>query len=102
MTGLLLLSTSASKVASVTALVAPICDHTFRVWSSIRVDGLGFLGREPALGVDRRRAAAARRGDRLTVGVVDDIAGGEDTLDGSLRGAPVDQEVALGIGRQLS
>ena len=50
---------------------------------------------EEALGVEGRRAAGAGRGDGLTVGVVDEVAGGEDApkVGG---GAPgLDEDVAL-------
>src|SRR3990172_1669018 len=48
---------------------------------------------EPPLRIDRRLAAGARRGDRLPVALVEDIAGDEDALHGALR-VVLDLEVA--------
>src|ERR1700728_4857615 len=100
MTGLLLLRTSASKVSSVTALVAPICDHTFRVRSVLlRVRG-GMLG-QPPLRVDCGRAPAAGRGDVLPVHVVNHVTAGEDAFDRGPGGPALDLQVAVGVGGQL-
>src|SRR5690348_476456 len=65
-TGLSLLRTSVSNVASVTA---------FTVRSLLLVVG------QPALGVERGGTAGAGRGDGLAVGVVDDVAGREHAVD---------------------
>ena len=40
---------------------------------------------QPPLRVQRRLAAHPRRGDRLTVGGIRDVAGGEDALDTRVR-----------------
>src|SRR5260221_1640240 len=54
------------------------------------------LGLEPALSVDRGHAAVARRGDRLAIAMVMDVAGDEHAID--LRaGVVVGHEVALGV-----
>lgn len=42
---------------------------------------LPLLGFDPPLGVERRHAPRARRGDRLTVDVILHVPGSEDTLD---------------------
>src|SRR5258708_1912081 len=62
----------------------------------------GFLAGQPALGVERGRAAGAGGGDGLPVGAVDDVAGREDALDGGTRRRLVDQQVAVGVGGELS
>src|SRR5580704_969942 len=103
MTGLSLFRTSSSKFCSVTTLVAPTPItplSLFRVFCRLRSSV--FLAGQPALGVQRRGAASAGRGDRLPVGVVDDIAAGEDALDGGPGGRLVDQEIPLRVGRELS
>src|SRR5690242_10158803 len=58
--------------------------------------------REEALGVDRRRAAGARGGDRLPVARVGDVAGGEDALDVGARRRAFDDEVTDLVHRQLA
>src|SRR5512133_3622002 len=113
MTGLSFFRTSVSKVSSVTTLVAPTCDHTPLTCDSIvaarralclggvRVaqrSRSGFLAGQPALSVERGRAAGAGGGDGLPVGAVDDVAGREDALDGGARRRLVDQQVAVGVG----
>src|SRR3954469_9426556 len=100
-TGLSLCSTSLANVASVTVLVlAPTGAPRRRVRSCSsrtgsyddlchrptgrragQVRGVLLERGQPALGVERRSAAAAGRGDRLPVGVVDEVAGGEDAGD---------------------
>ncbi len=50
---------------------------------------------EPTLGVDRGGTTTSRRGDGLPVGVVDEIACGEDAFDGSGGGAALHLNVAL-------
>ena len=54
------------------------------------------MGEEP-FGVERRGAAGAGRGDRLAVGVVDEVAAGEDAGDVGAGGAALDEHVALGV-----
>ena len=54
------------------------------------------MGEEP-FGVQGRGAAGAGRGDRLAVGVVDEVAAGEDARDVGAGGAALDQHVALGV-----
>src|SRR5512133_3625168 len=46
-----------------------------------RGPGVVAVGLQPALGVDRGRAAGAGGGHRLPVGVVDDVAGREHAVD---------------------
>ncbi len=47
------------------------------------------------LDVDGRDTAGTGGGDGLAVGRVDDVAGGEDTLDAGLRGPALDGDGAL-------
>jgi hypothetical protein len=54
-------------------------------------------GRDEALGVERSRAAGAGRGDRLSVGVVDQVAAGEDAGLVGLGGGVCHQDVSLGV-----
>src|SRR5215204_3014651 len=74
--------------------------------------GLGHLGRvagrqlvvqrrEVALRVESGGAAGAGRGDRLPVGVVDDVTAGEDAGQVGLGGRGVDQDVALVVAADL-
>src|SRR5690606_12861230 len=60
--------------------------------------GLG----EESLGIERRHAAHARRGDRLAVDFVGDVAGGENPGDRRQRGTRRDLEITVGIERQLA
>src|SRR6202167_4287241 len=99
MTGLSLFRTSSSKVWSVTTLVAPTPSHPLTRFLSYVISV--FPAGQPALGVQRRGAAGAGRGDRLPVGVVDHVAAGEDALDGGPRGRLVDQQITLGVGGEL-
>src|SRR5450756_573468 len=87
MTGLLFWRTSSSQLSSVTALVAPIV-ITPSVLNSALLSSSGRVLSEPALGVDRRGASAARRGDVLAGRVVHHVAAGEDALNGG-PGGPV-------------
>src|SRR5260370_41869913 len=83
MTGLEFLRTCASKVSSVTTLVAPTVDHTFPVGLALCGDstaGSGLLRRQPALGVDRRGASGARGGNGLPVGTVHHVGAREHAL----------------------
>src|SRR5439155_24081095 len=104
MTGLSFFRTSTSKVSSVTTLVAPTCDHipltcdsiiaaqralclprSSRCEDSPRLRSVrpaqrsrsGFLAGQPALSVERGRAAGAGGGDGLPGGAGDDVAGRE-------------------------
>src|SRR2546430_9444873 len=104
MTGLSFFRTSTWKVSSVTTLVVPTCDHTPLTCDSIiaaQRSRSGFLAGQPALSVERGRAAGAGGGDSLPVGAVDDVAGREDALDGGARRRLVDQQVAVGVGGEL-
>ena len=69
--------------------------QTAAVFSGSAVFSASVERREVALGVQRGGAAGAGRGDRLAVGVVDDVAGGEDTGDVGPGAGRVDLEVAL-------
>src|SRR5438552_12067599 len=100
MTGLSLLRTSASKVSSVTTLVAPTSITSLSLrWVVVRSS---FLAGQPALRVERRRAAGARRGDGLPVRPVHDVTAGEDALNGGPRRRLVDLQVAVGVGGELA
>src|SRR6516225_5738319 len=99
MTGLLLCRTSASKVSSVTTLVAPILITPSVLYVS---SGLRLVFGQPALGVDRRRTAGARRRDGLPVGPVHDVTAGEDAVDRGARGRLLDEQVAVGVGGELA
>src|SRR6478609_1700151 len=103
-TGLSLLITSASNVSSVVLETAPIGgSFQQRGGGGVVVDGAGgvrhhrwSVGEEP-LGVERRGTAGAGRRDRLAVGVVDQVAAGEDARDVGAGGAALDEHVALGV-----
>src|SRR4051812_13996823 len=103
-TGLSLPRTSLAKLASVTVTVLPAMEvllldgYCWEDRASALVEGLG----EPALGVDRRGGAGARRGDRLPVDVVDDVATGEHAVDVGAGGGVVDHDVALVVQLQLA
>ena len=58
-----------------------------------------LLRRKPALGFERRHAADSRRGDRLSIDVVGDVAGGEHagTLVAVVFGAVADIAVLLDV-----
>src|ERR1700760_4255010 len=102
MTGLLLFRTSASKVASVTALVAPMMiTPSVLDLPILRVDELVLVLRQPPLRVDRGRTAAPRRGDGLPVYMVDHVSAGEDALDRGPGGPALDIQVALGADGKL-
>src|SRR3954447_12155265 len=62
------------------------------------VEGLG----QPALGVDARCRAGARRGDGLAVDVVDDVAAGEDAVDGGARRRVLHLDVAAVVELELA
>ena len=55
----------------------------------------GLHGGEEALGVECGLAARTGGGDGLAVGVVDEVAGREDTGEVGLGRASVDQDVAV-------
>ena len=57
---------------------------------------------EEALGVEGGGAAGAGRGDRLAVGVVDDVARGEDAGQVGPGGGRIDLEVALVVQVELA
>ena len=59
-------------------------------------------GGEEALGVEGGGAAGAGGGDRLAVGVVDDVAGAEDTGEVGPGGGGVDLQVALVVQVELA
>src|SRR5260370_31532521 len=97
MTGLSRLRTSTSKVSSVTTLVAPtaITSLTLRWLIPATLVTSLFLAGQPALRVQRRRAACPGRGDSLPVRAVDDIAAGEDAIDSGPCRRLIDQQVAV-------
>src|SRR3982750_3810105 len=103
-TGLSLPRTSLAKLASVTVTVLPAMEvllldgYCWEDRASALVEGLG----EPALGVDRRRGAGARRGDGLAVDVVDDVATGEDAVDVGAGARVLDLDVALVVELELT
>src|ERR1700729_4098360 len=105
MTGLSLFRTSASKVASVTGLVAPtVLDFLPWVTRAMAARGgadLGLVISEPPLRVERGGTASPGSGDRLPVNVVDHVAGGEDAVNRGARAGVLDQEVTLRVDRQL-
>src|SRR5436305_895837 len=55
-----------------------------------------------ALGVERAHAAGASGGDGLAVGVVDDVADGEDALEVGAGGAGLGDDVAVLVGLDLA
>src|SRR2546430_14058133 len=61
-----------------------------------QVTGTGVLG-QPALGVDRSGTAGAGRGDRLAVGPVDQVTGGEHALQ-----VGVARAAALRLGQHVA
>src|SRR4051794_3308069 len=117
-TGLSLPRTSEAKVASVTVLVLPamvvLPGGSLRGCSrgvarrtgaagvlcprSALVEGLG----QPALGIDRRGGAGARRGDGLAVDVVDDVTAGEDAVDVGARRRVLHLDVAGVVELELA
>src|ERR1700691_6656626 len=102
MTGFSLFRTSASKVSSVTTLVAPTTITSLNLRVNIWCCGsVFFLAGQPALGVQGGRAAGPGSGHSLPVGVVHHVAAGEHALDGGTRRRLVDQEVSVRIGSQL-
>src|SRR5690606_36539423 len=97
-TGLSLFRTFSSKSASVTCWMFPI--FTPCMWLEVSRDdefGLDVLrdldvGEVP-LGIECRLATGARSGDRLPVGVVDEISCREDPGEIGSRGRCVDEHV---------
>src|SRR5207302_8419535 len=82
-----------SKLLSVISVISPMVTSLL-VWSAKSSRRLALLvvpdsgdqvsvspGLQPSLGVDRGHAAGPRGGDRLAVGVVHHVPGGEDPLD---------------------
>src|SRR5260370_3325702 len=104
MTGLSLLRTSTSKVSSVTTLVAPTAITSLSLRCLIPATQVSsvFLAGQPALRVQRRRAARPRRGDRLPVGAVHDVAAGEDAFDPGPCRRLIDQQLAVSVGGKLA
>src|ERR1039458_7808339 len=100
MTGLEFFTTSASKVSSVTILVAPTAVGSFRFVRFLQASG--FVIGEPPLGVDGCGAAGARGGDRLAVDVVYHVTAGEDPVHARPGGGLLDEQVALLVHRQLA
>src|SRR5689334_19761074 len=84
-TGLSGCSTSPRKVLSVTTLAAPLEKSYEGSWS---------VGQEP-LRVEGSGTAAARRGDRLAVAVVDEVSAREAAGNVGQGRAPLHQDVAL-------
>src|SRR5580704_3109360 len=121
MTGLAEFSTSASNVASVTALVAPTCGTSFPLLDAVRPVWpcgrfcLGVARRErartaasflvvgqPALGVQRSGAAGARGRHGLPVDAIDHVARREHAIDRRPRRGMIDLDVALSVGGKLT
>src|SRR5687768_7940721 len=118
-TGLSLLRTALSNVASVTSTVLAMCTPFLelpvaRCLVRSGGDGGDLLGRgavatadqlaghrcvgEPALGVDGRGASGAGRGDGLPVDVVDEVACGEHAGDRGAGARRLDLQVAVLVG----
>src|SRR3954452_7917671 len=108
-TGLSLPRTSASNVASVTVLVAAAIDVSLsRVYrANVRVRcvipgrSVTVVG-QPALRVERGRTAGAGSGDRLPVGVVDEVAAREHAVEVGAGGRCLDDDVTLGVEVDLA
>src|SRR5215469_4212414 len=115
MTGLADFSTSTSKVASVTALVAPTCGTPSSSHVRPAPCAAGSIDRvqagparnsktssflvvgQPALGVQRSGAAGARGRHGLAVDAVDNVAGCEDAIDRGAGGRMRNQDVPIGV-----
>src|SRR3984957_7590452 len=109
MTGLAFLTTSVSKFASVTTLVAPTVGAPSALSGWVEADGVAAasglvvcLVREPPLDVDRGGTSGAGRGHRLAVGVVDHVAAGEHAVDAGPGGRVLDLQVTLAVRLQLA
>ena len=70
-----------------------------RFWTTA---GSSARSGEPALGVDGSGTAAAGGGDGLPVGVVDEVARGEHTVDRGVGGAALHHDVALVVEVDLA
>src|ERR1700733_1580378 len=105
MTGLSLFRTSASKVASVTGLVAPTVQDFLPWMTRARAArggaDLGLVISKPPLRIERGGTASPGSRDRLPVDVVDHVAGREDAVDRGAGAGVIDQEVTLRVDRQL-
>src|SRR3984957_15467906 len=102
MTGFSLFRTSVSKVSSVTALVAPTCDHILNCCCCLCWLLRVVLAGQPAFGVDGGRAARPGRGYGLPVGAVHDVTAGEHALNGRARRRLADLQVSIRVGGQLA
>src|ERR1700754_4864753 len=120
-TVLSLLRTSASKESSVTftvlAILISVLGKKTREFDSAadygdlfgrlpvstarQFAGDGAVG-QPALCIDRGRTAGAGGGDRLPVGAVDEVTGGEDAREPGAGGGSLDLDVAGLIGVDLT
>src|SRR5689334_9524219 len=115
-TGLSLFRTSCSKESSVTFFRVPATAGSLTGWcggagrdagrSDSSLLGLGLLlvreGGEEALGVECGGAAGTGRGDRLAVGVVDHVTGGEDARHVGAGRGRLHLEVALSVQVELT
>src|SRR4051812_30788080 len=103
-TGVLLDSTSAENESSVTATVALVSLMGLLLrWKSGTAQAFSLVCfAEPALAVDGGRTPHTGSGDGLAVGVVDEIAGGEDAFDRRVGGAPHDLHVTLVVELDLT
>src|SRR5438270_6840321 len=117
-TGFSLPRTSASKVESVTVLVAPAMVSPSRGSATAKTYGAGpsFPARatgdgwrlvdvvvsEPTLGVERGGAACAGGSDRLPVRVVDEVATGEHTVEVRARRRCLDHDITLTVEVDLA
>src|SRR6185312_10613286 len=95
-TGLSACSTSATKLASVTALVFPTIALLRDVFP------VSAERRDEPLGVERGGTAGAGRGDRLAVGVVDHVTGGEDAGHARPGAGRLDLHVTLVVQLDLA
>src|SRR3954453_22260237 len=69
-------------------------------WHPVRLDRRGGVA-QIALGVERAHAAGAGGGDGLAVGVVDDVADGEDAAEVGAGRAGLGLDVAVLVGPDL-
>src|SRR5712664_1355366 len=104
MTGFAFFTTSVSKLASVTTLVAPTvgAPSALSGWVEAGSGLVVRLVRQPPLGVDRGGTSGGRRGHRLAVRVVDHVTAGEHAVHAGAGGGLVDDQVPLAVRRQLA
>src|SRR5580704_12011431 len=109
MTGLAFFTTSVSKFASVTTLVAPTVGAPSALSGWVEADevwaGSGLvvrLVREPPLDVDRGGTSRSGRSHRLAVGVVHHVTAGEHTIHAGPGRRVLDLQVTLAVRRQLA